>query len=111
MCCRYEFKESDWKLFRKRIVEWQENYMDKLNKEYIALLCEDRNASDKFWELVDRIKKDQKNTGVVAEMSRSQMDTNIICLLHEGAICLKDLEGFSEGLQAYMIEYCKNHRI
>ena len=68
---RYEFKESDWKLLRKRIVDWQENYMDRLNKEYIALLSEERNASSKFWELADRIKKDQKNTGVVAQLSRS----------------------------------------
>jgi rhodanese-related sulfurtransferase len=39
---RYEFHESDWKLFRKKIVDWQEDPMDKLYKEYIALLSEDK---------------------------------------------------------------------
>ena len=24
------YKESDWKLFRKRIAVWQENHMDRL---------------------------------------------------------------------------------
>ena len=52
---RYEFHESDWKLFRKKIVDWQEDHMDKLNKEYIALLSEDKDASEKFWTLHDRI--------------------------------------------------------
>ena len=28
------FSEKDWKLFRRKIVGWQEAYMDKLNKEY-----------------------------------------------------------------------------
>ena len=31
----YEIKESDWKIFRKKIISWQENYMQKLNQEYI----------------------------------------------------------------------------
>ena len=26
--------EADWKLFRIKIVEWQEVYMNKLNEEY-----------------------------------------------------------------------------
>ena len=27
--------EKDWKLFRSRIPDWQEAYMDRLNHEYI----------------------------------------------------------------------------
>lgn len=34
------FTEKDWKLFRNKISDWQEAYMDKLNKEYIELLSE-----------------------------------------------------------------------
>lgn len=26
-----EYTEQDWKLFRKKIIIWQEQYMDKLN--------------------------------------------------------------------------------
>lgn len=32
------FTEADWKLFRNKIGEWQEAYMDKLNKEYIEIV-------------------------------------------------------------------------
>ncbi|MCI6714085.1 MAG: hypothetical protein MR523_03975 [Lachnospiraceae bacterium] len=33
-----EFSKSDWKLFRACIAEWQENYMERLLKEYIDML-------------------------------------------------------------------------
>lgn len=33
-----ECSKSDWKLFRTRIVEWQEEYMERLVKEYIDML-------------------------------------------------------------------------
>ena len=42
------FSERDWKLFRRKIVDWQEAYMDKLNKEYIEILSGEGNPSDKF---------------------------------------------------------------
>lgn len=46
-----EISKKDWKLFREKLAGWQENYMDQLTKDYIALLsADDRNASDKFWE-------------------------------------------------------------
>lgn len=43
-----EFTENDWKLFRKYIGNWQENYMNKLNQEYIALLSQDKTSSESF---------------------------------------------------------------
>lgn len=38
----------------------------RLTKEYIDLLSGDENASDKFWELEERIKKDKKHPGANA---------------------------------------------
>ena len=32
-------KESDWKLFRKKLPGWQEVYMGKLTQEYAAILA------------------------------------------------------------------------
>lgn len=93
------FTEKDWKLFRNKIADWQEAYMDRLNKEYIRLLSEDRNPSDKFWSLEERIKKDKKKTGVIAERSRSKLIYNLISLINEGAISYEDLEEFSEQLK------------
>lgn len=93
------FTEKDWKLFRNKIADWQEAYMDRLNKEYIRLLSEDRNPSNKFWSLDERIKEDKKKTGVRAEMSRSNLIYNIISLINEGVISYEDLEEFSDQLK------------
>ena len=93
------FTEKDWKLFRGKIADWQESYMDRLNKEYIELLSENENPSDKFWRLEERIKKDKKKTGVRAEMRRSNLIYNIISLINEGAIRFEDLEEFSDQLK------------
>lgn len=70
-----------------------------LNREYIAILSEDANPSDKFWKLDKRIKEDRKKAGVQVRMSRSNLICNIISLINEGAISFEDLEDFSDGLK------------
>lgn len=94
-----EFTEKDWKLFRSKRADWQEAYMDRLNKGYIELLSKDANPSNKFWSLDKRIKEDKKKTGVQLEMSRSKLIYNIISLMNEGAIGFEDLEEFSDQLK------------
>ena len=94
----YQIKEQDWKLFRKKLPLWQESYMDKLNQEYIRLLSGEGLASDKFWELEKRIREDKRSIGVVADMRRSQMYSNLLSLLVNEIIREDDLEGFSEEL-------------
>lgn len=93
------FTERDWKLFRNKIVDWQEAYMDRLNKEYIELLSEDADPSEKYWRLEKRIKEDRKKASVRVEMSRSSLIYNIISLINEGAISCADLEEFSDELK------------
>ncbi len=93
------FTERDWRLFKNKIADWQESYMDRLNKEYIELLSEDTNPSEKFWKLDKRIKEDRKRTGVQIEMSRSKLINNIISLINDGAISFENLEEFSDGLK------------
>ena len=73
--------------------------MDRINKEYIELLSEDVNPSEKFWRLDKRIKEDKKKTGVQIEMSRSNLIYNIISLISDGAISFEDLEEFSDELK------------
>jgi len=94
-----KFTKRDWLLFRNKIVDWQEAYMDRINKEYIELLSEDVNPSEKFWRLDKRIKEDKKKTGVQIEMSRSNLIYNIISLISDGAISFEDLEEFSDELK------------
>lgn len=96
----YQVKEQDWKLFRKKLPLWQEAYMDKLNQEYIRLLLEEGPASEKFWESEKRIRVDKKSVGVVTDMRRSQLCSNLLLLLINEIIREDDLEGFSEELSA-----------
>lgn len=93
------FTEKDWKLFRKKIVGWQEAYMDKLNKSYIDLLSEDKEPSEKFWDLSKRIAEDKKRAGVQIEMRRSKLLINIVSLIMDEVISFDELEGFSDDLQ------------
>lgn len=90
------FKEKDWKLFRKKIVDWQESYMEKLCKEYVRILSGDGDASDKFWTIEKRIKRDIKRSGVQCEMSRSEMIYIVMDLINDKAITQDDLEDFSD---------------
>lgn len=73
-----KFSEKDWKLFRKKISGWQEAYMEKLNREYIALLNEEGDAYI------------------------------MLSLLREGAITFDDLEDFSDDLKDMMKRVADN---
>ena len=73
--------------------------MERLNREYIALLSGGGPASEKFWELEKRVREDKKSGGVVMCMSRANMELNILSLLSDGVISMADLDGFSEDLR------------
>lgn len=94
----YQVNEQDWKLFRKKLPLWQEAYMDRLNHEYMQILSGAGNASEKFWELENRIRRDQKSPGVMVDMRRSKMYFNLASLLVDEIIHEEDLDGFSEEL-------------
>ena len=67
-----EISKADWKLYRERVGDWQEHYMEKLVKQYIKLLSSPGNASDHFWELEKRIQRDRKHPGVIIELRKSE---------------------------------------
>ena len=73
-----EITERDWKIFRKKVANWQECYMERLVVEYITFLQSEKPASSKFWELEKRIKQDKKCPGVLIQMRRSTAINNII---------------------------------
>ena len=93
-----EVSKKDWKLFRACIGGWQEAYMERLTKEYIDLLSGDENASDKFWELEERIKKDKKHPGVLIELRKSTAIWDIAYFVRDKVITMDELEGFSNDL-------------
>ena len=73
--------------------------MERLVRKYVDVLGSDELASTKFWELEKRIRRDQRSPGVVVEMRRSKLLSNLIGLLDGGVIATDDLNGFSEGLR------------
>ncbi len=94
-----EPSKRDWKLYREKIGEWQEHYMEKLVKEYADYLCSDLPASTKFWEIEKRIKRDRKMPSVCIELRKSDMFWDIAGLINDKVISMDDLEEFSNDLK------------
>ena len=94
----FEISKRDWKLFRERVPVWQEYYMERLTKEYIEMLSAPGNASDHFWELEKRIRKDKKHPGVLLEIRKSEALWDIAAFVGHEVISFDDLEGFSEDV-------------
>ena len=95
-----DISKKDWKLFRERLSDWQENYMKGLVKEYVDFLNDDtKHASEKFWELKKRIKEDKHHPGVIMEMSKSEAIGDIVRLIRLKVITYDDLSEFSDELQ------------
>ena len=95
-----DISKKDWKLFREKLSDWQEKYMEGLVKEYVNFLNDDKKpASDKFWELEKRIKEDKHHPGVIMEMSKSEVIWDIVRLIRLKVITYDDLSEFSGDLQ------------
>ena len=99
MLFRGDPSEKDWQLFRKKIRGWQDAYMGKLVQEYMEILQKDVSASERFWTLEERIKKDRKNPGLIVEMSRRRLLSNLANLAAYGVIHKSDLEEFSDKMK------------
>ena len=56
--------------------------MEGLVKEYANFLNDDKKpASERFWELVKRIKEDKRHPGVVMELKKSEVIWDIVRLI------------------------------
>ena len=98
-----ECKESDWKLFRVKIVDWQENYMARLNQKIIKILSdENKTQSDRFWKASKILASGKKSVGVVCELKRSMLNWNIVSLINQKVITMDDLSDFSSELQEHI---------
>lgn len=98
----HDVAESDWKLFKKMLPQWQERYMERLIDQYIEILNGSGEASDRFWALEKRVKRDKLCSGVIVnDLRRSTMHYEIANLLSDNAITLDDLDGFTEDIKNY----------
>ena len=95
-----DISKKDWKLFREKLSDWQEKYMEGLIKEYVNFLNDDtKHASEKFWALEKRIKEDKRHPGVIMELSKSEAIWDIVYLIRLKVITYDDLSEFSEELR------------
>lgn len=104
-----EITKQDWKLFQKKIVFWQEAYMERLNREYIDILMSDGNPSDRFWRLEQRINRDKKSRGVLIQMRKQTVIFDLAALIHEGVITITDIDEFSDELKNAVMYLCGNN--
>ena len=88
--------KNNWKKFQKKLPEWQESYMEKLNNEYIELLRSDGQASEKFWKLENRIKQDKQKPGVILKMRQNNMESVLRDLILDNVITIEDISDFSD---------------
>ena len=103
-----ELSKSDWKLFRERLPNWQERYMDNLIREYAKFLADDRlQPSERFWALNKRIQEDRRRPGVQIELRKQSAVFELARLIADGAVSLDELDGFSEELQNMVRILCK----
>ncbi|WP_281828443.1 MULTISPECIES: multidrug transporter [Lactobacillus] len=100
-----EVSDYDWKLYRSLLPKWQERYMAKLNKEYIALLSENNNPSTNFWKLEKRIRYDIKSPGVAIDVRHSDFFVDILSLMNAGVISREDLVDFSKDVTDWIDQF------
>ena len=74
--------------------------MDRILLEYIQMLSGKEAASDRFWSLDERIKRDRRSPGVRLTISRSSIFDALIRLLNDEVITMEDLSDFSDELKA-----------
>lgn len=95
-----DIRKQDWNLFQTKVAEWQEAYMEKLICEYIEYLSTEKcDASEKFWGLKEKIKKDSRKPGVLLELRKADMEYDTATLIKECVITEENLDEFSEEFQ------------
>ncbi len=93
--------ESDWKVFRKRVPEWRERYLETRNKELIRILADDgKTPTEQFWDAKEEIDNIAKRlVDLLDGHSRSKMEWFLILMYGHGFIGDDDLKEFSEELR------------
>ena len=95
-------KETDWKLFRRRVPEWRERYLEQQNQTLRALLEQpNQTPTTIFWQVKNFADEQAR---VLVECfdghSRSTMERFMLTMYRYRVIARADMDEFSEELQA-----------
>lgn len=98
-------KESDWKIYRKRVVDWRERYLEGKNGEIVKILSDEaKTPTDRFWDALDEMKKQAKILQKCLDQhSRSNAKWSMFLMLGHGLIEDADLDEFSEELREQVL--------
>ena len=97
-----DIKETDWKLFRRRVPEWRERYLEQQNQTLRALLEQpNQTPTTIFWQVKNFTDEQAR---VLVECfdghSRSTMERFMVTMYRYRVIERADMDEFSKELQA-----------
>ncbi len=93
--------ESDWKIFRKRVPEWRERYLEEQNQRIAALLVDGKKTpTERFWDTEEEMKSVARILiNCLDGHSRSKMEMHLLLMYRHQMIGEEDLEDFSGELK------------
>jgi hypothetical protein len=102
-------QELDWKVFRKMVPDLRERYLDKSNAVLEESFRDDSlTPTEKFWRLEERVQKEARILRQCLDgHSRSRMFNYMLLMYRHKMLTDKDLEEYSEELQAQVLRATK----
>lgn len=89
-------QEKDWELYKSKLGKWQEDYADRLIKEYMKILTGKGSAAERLAALKGRTEGDFAGIGLTLVPNEEEMLFDLIDLVREGVITMDDVGDFSE---------------
>lgn len=95
-------KESDWKLFRKRVPTWRERYLEQQNHTLRRLLDQpEQTPTTVFWQAKEFADEQARVlVNCFDGHSRSKMDDFLVLMIRHKVVRRTDLDEFSAELPA-----------
>ncbi len=96
-----DFFATDWRLMRRHLSEWRDRYLERKNKEIVAVLQdENKTPTERFWEAKEIMDKEAQILEYCLNgHSRAKMLRYLLRMYCYGLINRTDLEEFSPELR------------
>ncbi len=101
--------ESDWKMFKKHVPVWREQYLNHRNENIAALLTDkEESPKDLIWNAKKKLKEDQYIlNSCLDQYSRSKMTISLSLMIRYGLIEEPDLVVFSDDLREQILAFVR----
>jgi len=94
--------KSDWKLFRERLPDYRERYLQKRSKDFARMLQDpNKTGTEQLWDTYEAMSQEAKQLRRLLDgYHKSDTEMLLARLIRAGIAQLSDLEASSEDLQA-----------